>query len=520
MSLPRSSGVLLHPTSLPGPDGIGDVGPESVRLLDFLADAGQRVLQVLPLGPTGYGDSPYQSFSTFAGNPLLVSAAILQEEGLLSGADLSARPEFPSDHVDYGRVIDWKRNLLRRAWETYRHDAGRPERQAFTAFCKQHRHWLDDFALFMALKDRHGGVQWTLWDRPFALRDPDALAQARDDMDDAISAIKFAQFLFFRQWDRFRAEARGRDIRIIGDIPIYVAHDSADVWAHPELFQLDAEGAPTVVAGVPPDYFSKTGQLWGNPIYRWDYAAETGYAWWVERLRATLGLVDVVRLDHFRGFESYWEVPAGDPTAENGQWASGPKDWIFDTFKFVYGPDLPIIAEDLGVITPEVEALRKRFNLPGMAVFQFGYGNDATSSPLPLHAFNYRLVAYSGAHDNDTLMGWWSSLDADPAGQATKAYIRRYLEISDSDEVNWIVIRALMASVADVVITPVQDLLGLGSEARMNYPGRSHGNWTWRMASNALTPALAKRLRELTERYGRLPAEPMGDPVKPIDLPQ
>lgn len=503
MRLPRCSGVLLHPTSLPGPDGIGDLGPESTLLLEFMASAGQHVLQVLPLGPTGYGDSPYQSFSTFAGNPLLVSPTLLRDQGLLSAGDLLARPEFPEDRVDFGRVIEWKRTVIRRVWETFVHDAANPDRQAYAAFCEQHAHWLNDYALFMALKDRHGGIQWTAWDRPYAMRDPDALAQARDDMDDAIAALKFGQFLFFRQWDRFRAEARGRGIRIVGDIPIYVAHDSADVWAHRELFHLDAEGNPTVVAGVPPDYFSKTGQLWGNPIYRWDHAAETGYAWWVERLRATLGLVDVVRLDHFRGFESYWEVPAGEATAVNGRWVPGPKDWIFDTFKFVYGPDLPIIAENLGVITEDVEALRRRFDLPGMAVFQFGYGPDATLSPLPAHAFCYRLVAYSGTHDNDTLMGWWSSLDADASGRLTKQYIARYLDLRDTDEFNWAVIRALMASVADVVILPVQDLLGLGSEGRMNFPGRTHGNWAWRLAAGALTPRLSERLGELAVLYGR-----------------
>ena len=499
----RKSGVLLHPTCFPGPYGIGDLGPEAYRFADFLHDAGQRIWQLLPLGPTSYGDSPYQGFSAFAGNPLLISPDKMLEEGRCTPGDLSNRPSFPDNHVDFGAVIAWKRDLLRRVHARFSKEAPPDEREAFQAFCQTQAPWLDDFALFMALKERRDYAVWTLWEPGLALHEPGALEAARTELADEIEALKFTQYEFFFQWASLRRYCHSLDIQIIGDIPIYVAHDSVDVWAHREVFQLDDHGDPLVVAGVPPDYFSETGQLWGNPIYRWDRLAETGFAWWVDRVRATLDLVDVVRLDHFRGFQAYWEVPHGAETAAVGRWVEGPGAHLFEALAEILGPDLPIIAENLGVITPEVEALRRQFAFPGMAVLQFGYGHDAGSSDFPLHAYTNDLVAYTGTHDNDTLLGWWNQLGADRASQPIRAYIRKYLATSGRG-FHWACIRAMAASVADIVVFPLQDVLGLGNEARMNLPGSNTGNWTWRCPAGAWQPAHARRLRELMETYGRL----------------
>lgn len=502
MSLPRCSGILLHPTSFPGPYGIGDIGAEAEDFVDFLGEAGQRIWQVLPLGPTGYGDSPYQSYSSFAGNPLLINLEGLLEDGLLGQEDLENRPPFPEDRVDFGTVIGWKNQLLRRAYDNFRHRAGGEEHRAFETFCAKHAAWLDDFALFMALKETRGQTSWAEWAPDLALRKPMALDAARKELVEGIEAHKFIQYQFARQWDALHAYAGDHGILLVGDIPFYVAHDSADVWANPGLFRLDAAGHATAVAGVPPDYFSATGQLWGNPIYRWDVLAASGFDWWVRRVRAALDRVDVVRIDHFRGFEAYWEVAAGEPTAVNGRWVKGPREALFEALRTALGEDLPIIAENLGMITPEVEALRERFGLPGMAVFQFGFGTDARSSAFPLHAYQRDLVAYTGTHDNDTLAGWWESLRRTRKGRAIRRYLRKYLAATGRD-FPWACIRSLMASVADVVVFPVQDVLGLGSDARMNRPGSPSGNWVWRMRSGALTPELAERLKELADIYGR-----------------
>jgi len=497
MPTQRISGMLLHPTSLPGPFGIGDFGGPAYRFLDWLAEAGQGLWQVLPLGPTGYGDSPYQAFSSFAGNPLLVDPQGLLESGLLTDDDLAAKPDFPVNRTDYRAVDAWKSVLFQNAHARFQADHG-GLREAFDAFCAAEAHWLDDYALFMALKAAHGGVAWTEWPEALVQRHSDALDAARRELAGPIERCKLIQFFFYRQWDALRRHAAARGIRIIGDIPIYVAHDSADVWVDRTLFALDSAGRPSAMGGVPPDYFSATGQLWGNPVYRWERHAETGYAWWCERVRAALRLVDIVRIDHFRGFEAYWEVPAGHTTAEHGRWVQGPGDGLFHALQGALGAPLPIIAENLGVITPEVEALRERFGMPGMAVFQFGFGRDAATSGFPPHAYVRNLAAYTGTHDNDTTRGWWKSGTV----PEVKAYIKKYLATSGRD-IHWTAIRTVLASVADWAIFPLQDALGLGSAARINRPGHAAGNWQWRAEAAQLTPELAAKLRDLAETYGR-----------------
>jgi 4-alpha-glucanotransferase len=507
MERPRASGILLHPTSLPGRFGIGELGPEALRFVDFLSAGGQRLWQVLPLGPTGYGDSPYQCFSAFAGNPLLVSLDVLEAEGLLAPADLADVPPFPEREVDFGPVIDFKRPLLTRAFERFRDGADAAQREAFQGFCQAQAAWLDDFALFMAVKAAHGGVAWTDWDREIAARRPEALERWRRERTEEIEGVRFTQFLFFRQWSELRRHCHARHIRIMGDVPIFVAHDSADVWAHPELFRLDDEGRPTVVAGVPPDYFSATGQLWGNPLYRWDELARTGYAWWIARVRSTLSLVDLIRLDHFRGFEAYWEIPASAPTAATGQWVKGPGADLFEALRADLGT-LPIVAENLGVITPEVEGLRARFGFPGMAILQFAFGGDPQGSDFIPHNYPRDRVVYTGTHDNDTVVGWWTSGVGESTRtaeevEAEREFAKRYLH-SDGQEIHWDFIRALLGSVAELAIVPLQDVLGLGSEARMNVPARPGGNWRWRVTADAVTPEIRRRLREMTEDYGRV----------------
>ncbi len=498
MRLTRASGVLLHPTSFPGPDGIGDLGPQAYRWIDFLASAGCHLWQILPLGPTGYGDSPYQCFSAFAGNPYLISPAVLLDEQLLTLADLADRPTFPADRVDYGRAIEWKLTLLDRAFARFQAAASPQLRRELATFQEAQADWLQDFALFMSLKESiNNGGAWEHWPAPLRQREPQASQQARQQHEQALQRHAFRQFLFFRQWMALRAYAHEKGIRIIGDIPIFVAYDSADVWAHPELFYLDDERKPTVVAGVPPDYFSPTGQLWGNPLYRWEVHAQTGYAWWLARLKAIFHLVDFIRLDHFRGFAGYWEVKAGMPTAEIGRWVPGPGEDFFRVVQQALGDTgLPIIAEDLGVITPDVVALRDGFGLPGMKVLQFAFGGDPDEPFLP-HNYTRNCVVYTGTHDNDTTRGWYST-----APEKERAFCRRYLN-SDGRNIAWDMIRAAWASVADFAIAPMQDLLNLGGEARMNLPGREEGNWGWRMPYNALSDSLRERLAEFNFLYGR-----------------
>jgi 4-alpha-glucanotransferase len=505
---PRSSGILLHVTSLPARFGVGDLGPAAHEFADFLADSGQNIWQVLPLNPTGYGDSPYQCFSAFAGNPLLISLERLADQGLLPASDLASVPNFPANSVDYGAVIPYKMSVLRRAAQAFFADAAQSDRHAFDRFCAVSASWLDDYALFMAVKDAHHGVIFTSWDPATRRRDAQAVNEWSQRLAPEIQAFKYWQFEFFRQWERLKAYCQQRSIRFMGDIPIYVAHDSADVWSHPELFYLDANGAPTVVSGVPPDYFSATGQLWGNPIYRWDVLAATGYKWWIDRFRSSLALFDLVRLDHFRGFEAYWEVPGGETTAMNGKWVKGPGEAFFTALQNALG-DLPIVAENLGVITPAVEKLRHQFGLPGMSLLQFAFGNDPQGPSFRPHNYTRDLVAYTGGHDNDTTVGWWKSSAGAGSTRTLEdvekehAFARAYLNFTDDSEINWVMIRAVLASVADTAIVPLQDVLGLATESRMNLPGRVSGNWKWRYRPGSLTKDLSARLRSLTTLYDR-----------------
>ncbi len=495
MRFPRAGGVLLHPTSLPGRYGIGDLGEEAHRFVDLLAGAGQHLWQVLPLGPTGFGDSPYQCFSAFAGNPLLISPDRLVGDGLLVPDELRDVPAFPDGRVDFGAVIPWKEALLGEATRRFRERADGALAAAFDGFSGAQGWWLEDYALFRALKDAHGGAVWSDWPADIAGRDPEALRRWRTELADAVSHHKVLQFVFFHQWEALRRHAGGRDIRIIGDMPIFVAYDSADVWAHPELFFLDDAGKPTVVAGVPPDYFSETGQLWGNPLYRWDVMAAQGYAWWVERFRTTLALVDVVRVDHFIGFTRYWEIPAGATTAIDGRWMPGPGEQLMLALRNALD-DLPIIAEDLGLVTPDVEALRDRLGLPGMRVLQFAFGGDPTDRFLP-HNYEPHGVAYTGTHDNDTTLGWFQT-----APEHVRRYVQRYLA-RDGHDIVWDLIRAAMASVADTVVIPMQDVLGLDSQSRMNIPGTAEGNWSWRLRQDELNEDAFGRLKEMAELYAR-----------------
>jgi 4-alpha-glucanotransferase len=503
----RSSGILLHITSLPGRHGIGDLGPCAYEFADFLAAAGQRLWQVLPLHPTGYGDSPYQCFSAFAGNPLLLSLERLREEGILHDPDFADVPAFPQEHVDYGAVIDFKFRVLRRAAEAFFADASDENESEFEQFCLRAAFWLDDYALFMAAKQVAGGAVWTSWDRPLRMRDPAALAERRAQLNPIVRAFKYWQFEFFRQWRRLREYCRKLEIRFMGDMPIYVAHDSADVWANPHLFQLDEHGLPAVISGVPPDYFSATGQLWGNPIYRWDVLARNGYKWWIDRFRAALGWFDMVRLDHFRGFEAYWEVPERETTAIHGRWAKGPGEEFLKALQDALG-ELPIVAENLGVITPPVEKLRRDFGLPGMSLLQFAFGKDPQGPSFRPHNYSRDLVAYTGGHDNDTTVGWWFGGAGDSTRTAEDVrkeheFARAYLALQDESQIHWAMIRAVLASIADTAIIPLQDVLGLGTEARMNVPGRVSGNWKWRYCRDMLNPDLAERLRALATIFDR-----------------
>jgi len=508
VKFPRCSGILLHFTSLPGRHGIGDFGASAYEFADFLADAGQHLWQVLPLNPTGYGDSPYQCFSAFAGNPLLLSLEHLQDQGVLGAADIEEAPRFPEDFVDYGRCIEFKMTALRRAAQSFLADSSGEDRAVFNLFCENESSWLNDYALFMACKDAHRGIAWSSWDRDIRRRDPQAISEWSTKLEPQIKAYKYWQFEFFQQWKRLKSHCEQKKIRFMGDMPIYVASDSADVWAHRDLFHLDDDGRATVVSGVPPDYFSATGQLWGNPIYRWDLLAATGHKWWIERFRASFSLFDIVRLDHFRGFEAYWEVPATETTAVHGRWVKGPGEDFLRALQDAFGP-LPIIAENLGVITPAVEKLRQQFGLPGMAILQFAFGNDPQGPSFRPHNYSRDLVAYTGGHDNDTTVGWWNSSGAGDSIRLPEDVRREhefasaYLNLKDDSEINWVLIRAVLASVADMAVVPLQDVLGLGSFARMNLPGTVSGNWKWRYRPGALNSELSARLRSLVNLYDR-----------------
>jgi len=496
MKFKRSSGILLHPTSLPGSYGIGDLGPQAYQWVDFLSASGCSLWQILPLGPTGYGDSPYQCFSAFAGNPYLVSPDLLLEDGLLFPRDLPPMPEFPADRVDFGAVIPWKLEILNKAFNQFQRLESTGIQKEFDSFCEDHAFWLDDFALFMALKETYGGGPWVKWPASLRERSPKALKRARKALSTPILSQMFYQFLFFRQWKALRTYTSSKNIQIIGDIPIFVAHDSAEVWSQPELFYLNKKGNPTVVAGVPPDYFSKTGQLWGNPLYNWEIHARNDFAWWIQRIRAVLDLVDIIRLDHFRGFAGYWEVPAREKTAVKGRWVNGPGESFFEVVSVPFG-DLPIIAEDLGEITPDVVAMRDRFDLPGMKIVQFAFHGDPDEPFLP-HNHVSNCIVYTGTHDNDTTRGWYERVP-----EKEKDFYRRYLG-RDGHDVAWDMIRAAWMSVGVFAITPMQDLLSLDNTARMNYPGNPSGNWSWRMDEDQMNNFLSARLRDFNLLYGRM----------------
>jgi len=488
----RKSGILLHPTSLPGPGGIGSMGQSARAFADFLHASGQSIWQILPTGPTTYGHSPYACYSAFAGNPLLIDLEALAGEGDLDSSDLSHG--LPDDRVDYQRVEKFKIDILKKAAAGFFATGHSARMEAFRSFCETNS-WLKDFALFMTLKEHYHGKCWNEWPDAVAGREPSALEELNQELSGLIDVQKYMQWQFFRQWQGVKEYANSLGIKIFGDIPIFVAYDSADVWANRHLFLLDEEGRPTAVAGVPPDYFSSTGQLWGNPLYDWDAMASNGYGWWIDRFRCSFALCDMVRVDHFRGFESHWEVQAKEKTAVNGRWAPGPGDALFYAVAGALG-QLPIIAEDLGVITPEVEALRDRFSFPGMKILQFAFGSGPRNPYLP-HNHIRESVVYTGTHDNDTTVGWFASLT-----ESEKKDVCRYLNTS-GDDIAWDLIRVSLVSVADTVIFPLQDILSLDSEARMNTPGTSTGNWTWRFSADSLTPELAGGLLELTGIYGR-----------------
>jgi 4-alpha-glucanotransferase len=510
----RSSGIICHPTCLPGPYGIGDLGPQARRFVDFLQRTGQTLWQVLPLGPTGYGDSPYMCLSAFGGNPLLISPEGLTRDGLLQFSEIANPPVFNRKRVQYGRVQDYKLSLLERACERFGDRADGTLHDDFQDFCEKNTTWLEEYALFKALKEAHQQRVWSQWEPGAAHRDPDALAQWREDLRDRIAFQRFLQWAFFRQWAALKQYAAERGIQIVGDIPIYVAYDSADVWANQHLFRLDAEGVPEVVAGVPPDYFSTTGQRWGNPIYRWGEVRREGYRWWIERFRAEFAKCDILRVDHFRGFEAFWEIPAEEPTAVHGRWVKGPGADLFLAVRSALageGVALRIIAEDLGVITSQVDALRDELGFPGMRVLQMAFGKEPKAADYRPHNHAPNSVVYTATHDHNTTMGWFT---ADPGSQSTQTFeeiqaerdlVRRYVG-TDGREIHWDFIRLALGSVSWMAIFPLQDVLGLGGEARMNMPGQGGGNWEWRFTFDMLTQDIRGRLADMTDTYERSPA--------------
>ncbi|OWY67533.1 4-alpha-glucanotransferase [cyanobacterium TDX16] len=501
MTFQRASGILLHPTCLPSPYGIGDLGKSAYEFIDFLASSGQKLWQVLPLGPTGYEHSPYiMNFSTFAGNPLLISLDTLAEEGLLKKEELSPLENVDLNRVNFDRVIPHKTKFLKIAFENFQ-QANTNQNSEYVQFCQSQSYWLDDYVLFMSLLEANEGKSWNNWERAIARRETDALQAARDSLKDSIAYHNFVQFKFFEQWKQLRKYANDKNIQIVGDISIYVCHNSSDVWSSPEIFKLDPQTfEPTYIAGVPPDYFSATGQLWGNPVYNWDKLQQTNFAWWIQRFQATLEYVDIVRVDHFRGFEAYWQVPAGEETAINGEWIKAPGVEFFETLGNALG-SLPIMAEDLGIITPEVEELRDRFQFPGMRILQFAFGDDPTNAYLP-HNYAHNSVVYPGTHDNDTAIGWWNK-----ASDKEKQFVAKYLgyrSVAEITEINWEFIQLALASVADLAILPLQDILGLDDRARMNDPSINAGNWRWRYeSSQMLTAQIGDRLLEMTQIYSR-----------------
>src|SRR5437868_7793153 len=497
MSFPRAAGILLHPTSLPSHGGVGDFGPAAYSFIDFLASARQGIWQVLPLGPLGYGNSPYSATSAFAGNPILISLERLADQGWIDRAQV-ARLDTASGPVDYDRVFYQKMPLLFEAARAFLRSASGDSLRRFESFCSENSWWLDDFVLFDALRAKHKLACWNQWPHELAHREPSAMAEARKELAEDLRIRRALQFAFYQQWGDLRRYCRERNIRIVGDVAIFVNHDSADVWMHRELFRLNGNLDPEVVAGVPPDFFSKTGQRWGNPLYRWDVMKERGYQWWIQRLRWATRNCDYIRLDHFRGFDQFWEIPAGDATAVNGCWVDGPRDDLFVKLRQALG-GLPFFAEDLGYITPEVHALRDRLQIPGMAVLQFGFGDSGAHIYLP-HRLTPDKVIYTGTHDNDTVVGWWNSA----ATEQERCHAIAYLGPAQ-DGIHWAFIRAAQASVASLSVIPLQDVLGLDSVARMNTPSRNDGNWRWRFQRAMLATELTEKLAHLAEVTDRVP---------------
>ena len=515
MILDRSCGVLLHPTSLPGPYGIGDLGPESVAFLEFLSDARQGWWQMLPLGPVGAGFSPYQSSSSFAGNPLLISPDRLITQGLLEARDLQRLPKSKASRVDPGSVLEFKTALLEKAYRNFG-KSGRNSK-SFQDYVQQESAWLEDFALFEAIREQHAGNPWSRWPSGLAQRTAESLVSAQEQLDDRIGYHLFVQFVFHAQWEQLRHESRSRGIRLIGDIPIFVSLDSADVWSNPTLFQLNEQNQPRAVAGVPPDYFNSDGQLWGNPVYDWEAHEKQSFRWWISRIRSELRRVDLIRLDHFRGFESYWEIPANAKTARNGKWVPSPGIAFFKSLRENLG-ELPFIAEDLGEITPPVHELRQSFDLPGMKVLQFAFGARSGDHPYLPHNYPRNCVVYTGTHDNDTSKGWFKGISRTesrtPANSPSEAeFALNYLGCKRKDVVKAL-IRSAYASVADLAIIPMQDIAELGSSARMNIPGQATGNWVWRLADFQLSNENSKHLAELANTFGRIPVQHTGNPPK------
>jgi len=492
----RSSGLLMHPTSLPSRGGIGDFGPAAYSFLDWLLDAKQTLWQILPLGPVGYGNSPYSCTSAFAGNVLMISLERLAERGLIDSGRLKSLPDGNAP-VDYESVRERKIPLLREAARAFLESAGKRGRGRYEQFCSSASWWLEEYVLFSALREYFGYRCWNEWPQNIARRDPQAIAELRSELHQEMEEERFLQFAFFEQWAALRTYADSRGIRVVGDVAIFVSYDSADVWTRPEIFRLREDLSPAVVAGVPPDVFSETGQRWGNPLYDWNALKSHGYDWWIDRMRWAIENHDFVRLDHFRGFEAYWQIPADEPTAVNGWWEPGPGDELFKALQNALDK-LPFIAEDLGSITADVNDFRERVGIPGMKALQFGWDNRPSHIYLP-HQYERNCVVYTGTHDLDTALGWWNS-----ASETKKRLAALYLGIRESGPaVSWAFVRGAMTSVANLAIFPVQDILGLGSEARMNVPSRAQGNWSWRLAEGALTPELARKLATLTEMTDR-----------------
>ena len=497
-SVKRTSGILLHPTSLPSSYGIGDLGKAAYDFIDFLEKAGQHLWQILPLTPTGMGNSPYSSFSAFAGQSLLISPEHLKDLGLLEEWELDTCPVNNEELVDYEKIAPWKAQILKLAFTRFEEKADEELKEEYNTFKKEQADWLCDYAIYMACKDMHEGKEWYNWEEKYRKSTQKVKTEIKKELKEEVNYYSFVQFIFYKEWAELKKYANEKEIKIIGDMPLFVSLDSADVWANPKLFQLDTKGYPTAVAGVPPDYFSETGQLWGNPLYNWKNHEKNEFKWWIARVRHQLNLTDYLRIDHFRGLEAYWSVPAGEKTALNGKWVKAPGKKLFEAIEAELGKGLPIIAEDLGIITPEVEELRDHFGLPGMKILQFAFDEEGESTFLPHQFTTTNCVCYSGTHDNNTTKGWYAAAD-----ERARDKVRRYMN-TDGNSVHWDFLRTCFGTIATYAIVPMQDVLGLGEEGRMNVPGVAQNNWGWRYRKDALSDGLAEGLKSATKLYGRL----------------